>query len=269
MNNRELPPLKGQVGLIKKLVNDYCKWSSSNDLSSLPIKKAYKIEDQQESSMIVSSARRAALSNILESKIMKKVAFDTRRIDQSTQGNPRQNLQYYNRSQQFIDAELDNRMAALAELVDPLDSIREKYGTQPEFFSSYVSQLYDLVYRALQVKKAELNVFRPQIDYLEQLLFARYRLTMEDLRSLDKKALEEKLLAKDENLLKRGAYLKKTKTLETPKQANNPVVMKDGNEGGMQQNLVNAIFGNNDFRREGEKTVERTITITIRDNVVE
>ena len=267
MNNRELPPLKGQVSLIKKLVNDYCKWSNSDDFSSLPIKKAYKVEDEQESSLIESSARRAALSGIMESKILKKVAFDTRRIDQNTQGNPRTNLQYYNRSQQFIDAELNNRMASLSELVEPLDSINEKYGSQPEYHTSYASKLHDLVYRALQVKQAKLNIFRPQIDYLEQLLFARYRLTMEDLRSLDKKALEDIIMSKDETLLKRGAYLKSTQ--KGSKKAAQPIVMKDGNQSNMQENLVNAIFGNNNFRRDGEKTVERTITITIRDNVVE
>lgn len=264
-------PLEGRGEYIRKLVNDYCKWVEAEDMSTLPTKKMYRIQTPKEPAEVEASARKASLESMCyqASKKMVKLAFDTRRIDQDNQVNPRRNLQYYNRSQQYVDAEINKRMSAFAELMPVLNTIKNKYGSQPEYFDSYANQLHDLVHRVLQVKEAELNVFRPQVEYLEQLLYARYRLTPDDLRSLSQDELEQRIIAKDESLLKRGRYLQATQAIQTPKPKQATLSVKDGNQTGMQENLVNAIFGNNEFRRDGEKTVERTITITIRDNVLD
>ena len=263
-------PLDGRVKFVKKLVSDYCKWAKAKNLSEIPTKKLYRIISSSESDQVVSSARKKALSTIYQQYHgLKKFALDTRRIDQENQNIPRKNLQYYNRSQQYVDAEANQRLSAFAELLPVLENIQQKYGNQPEYFNSYVSQLYDLVHRVVQIKNAELNVFRPQICYLEQLLYARYRLSIDDLKRINKNALEERILSKDESLLKRGQYLAKTTSpIINQPLANKASLEKDGNTS-MQENLVNAIFGNNQFRRDGEKTVERTITITIRDDVIE
>jgi hypothetical protein len=269
MANHDSLPLDGCVNLVQRLVEDFSKWSES-DMTKIPSKKIYKVASRRESNDITRSARLAALKGIKAQDLsLKKFAFDTRRVDQELKGNPRKNLQYYHRSQQYIDAEVHKRMSAFSNLLPALDEIQNKYGDQPEYFDSYAIQLHELVQRVLRVKEADLDVYRPQLDYLEQLLYARYRLSLEDLTGLSKTALEKRILSKDEKLLKRGSYLNTTSNESTPKRAGGPLTVKDGNKSNTQENLVNAIFGNNEFRRDGEKTVERTITITIRDEVMD
>ena len=59
-----------------------------------------------------------------------KFAMDTRQIDQEHDVNPRRNLQYYHRSQQFIDAEINKKMASFAELMPVLNKIQDTYKTK-------------------------------------------------------------------------------------------------------------------------------------------
>ena len=69
-------------------------------------------------------------------------------------------------------------------LLKPLDKIRDEYGHQPEYFQSYARTLHDSIKRAVKVDADELEIFKPQLDYLVQLIFARYRLNLEDLEKM-------------------------------------------------------------------------------------
>ena len=255
----------GCVDLVTQMVNDFVLHAKDPN-KIIPNKKTFTVEGKDESSSIVGSARLAAYNSILNEKSIKKVAFDTRRIDQKLEGNPRVNLQYYNRSQQFIDAEKHKKIITFAKLMPVLDVIQKEYGDQPEYFQSYAMSLHDLVSRALRIKEEDLEVFSPQLNYLEQLLFARYRLSMEEISKLGNDKLKKRILSKDESLLKRGNYLDITGGNDAKKNATSHIIMKDGDKP-MQESIINAIFGNNDFRRDGEKKVTRTITISISDEV--
>ena len=256
----------GCVELINKLASDYVDISTSNKL--VPDALVYKIASRDESASVDRSARMAALKEIGSPKPIKKVAFDTRRFDQETVRNPRANLQNWIRSDQFIDDETQSKVNVFARMLKPLEELKQSFGSQPEWHNSYSRTLYDHVYRILRVKEADLDIFRPQLAYLEQLMFARYRLSMDELARIREADFKEAVLKKDEALLKRGAYLHMTESPETKQAGLASGMAKDGN-GLTQESIVNAIFGNNNFRRDGEKTVERTITITIRDQVVE
>ncbi len=52
---------------------------------------------------------------------------------------------------------------------------------------------------------------------------------------------------------------------QAPAISNNKQINNDST----QNAIINAIFGNNNIRKDGEKTVERTITITIKDSVID
>ena len=54
---------------------------------------------------------------------LKKVAFDTRRIDQETEYNPRRGLQYYNRSEPFVSEAMGEKLANFSKLHDLLARI--------------------------------------------------------------------------------------------------------------------------------------------------
>jgi hypothetical protein len=78
--------------------------------------------------------------------------------------------------------------------------------------------------------------------------------------------LKKTILEKDEALLKRGTFVEQTGGLIKNNNSSNQIVI-DGNS--TPKNIIEAIFGNNEFRRDGEKKVQRTITISITDEVKE
>lgn len=256
-------PLDAKIQVISQFTDDFAKLSESG--ASVPEVKAYKIMSSEGGGSIGQVARLAAFT-AMEPQPLTKLAFDTRRVDQENDRNPRKNLQYWHRTDQFIDENDEKTLKTFARLAKVLKRMKNKLGTQPEWFESYARQLYDNVYRILRVKEADSDIFRPQINYLEQLIFARYRLTMENIEKLSESKLEERILAKDEDLIGRSTYLKETEPDEPAMTSQG--FSKDSNNT-TQESIVNAIFGGAGMRRDGERTVERTITITIRDNVID
>lgn len=261
-------PLDGKAILLEKMAVDFSSYVDMG-LDHCPAEHVYRISSRDESLSVSRLSRMAALKEIRGgSKPIRKYAFDTRRIDQEHERNPRTNLQYWHRADAFIDAEDDVKLRRFAKLMTVLSDIKKKFGAEPEWFESYARVLYDTVHRILRIKQADLDIFKPQLSYLEQLVYARYRLSMEDIEKLSKTEIEENILSKDESLLKRGRYLAETGLVASGDGRNEKLVI-DGNKSTTQDSIINAIFGNNGIRREGEKTVERTITITIRDQVLE
>ena len=268
MSDEKQLPLDGCVNLLDELVGDFIVMSKSS--SPLPDKRIYKIASSDESYDIVRSARMVAFLRLYNGIPIHKNAFDARKTDQDSERNPRHNLQYYSRSQQYIDEDDQKRLESFARLVEPLEAIKNKFGKHPEYFDSYARKLQENIQTILKVRESDMDIFRPQIDYLEQLLYARYRLSAEDLEKMSSKMLKKRILSKDEDLLKRGSFMHITGTeglgKKHEKQAD--IVKGDDKTNVMQDNIVNAIFGNNKIRRDGEKKVQRTITITICDEAL-
>jgi hypothetical protein len=197
---------------------------------------------------------------------MVKVAIDTRHIDQETTRNPRRALQYWHRTDPFISEDVQGKLDVFSKLMTVLDSIKEDYGKENAYHDSYARELHGHLERVLRIKIADGEYHEPQLAYLEQLIYARYRLSMEEIKRMDYAGIKKAVLSKDEDLIRRGVFLEQTGGLE--KKSTGPIVI-DGNSRTTQQNVIEAIFGNNNFRRDGEKKVERTITITISDEVKE
>lgn len=254
-------PIDAKIKVIEKIASDYVK---SVKTGSAPASKTYSIISRAEDREVVQSARVAAFEKAIPSPIT-KFAFDTRRVDQEGTRNPRKNLQYWHRSDEFIDREDEDKLKTFAKLARVLTDLKNKFGKQPEWFESYARQLYDNVFRILRVKEADLDIFRPQISYLEQLIFARYRLSMDNLEKYSEEKISEKIIKKDEDLVGRAKYLKEVGADDgKPKE-----IVKDSLTKTTQDSIVNAIFGGDNLRRDGERTVERTITIKITENLVD
>ena len=209
-------PFSGNAILLDKISTNYTKFVDSG-ADEIPSKQSYKVACEDESPRIIRSARKAALSVVSDKvdTIIKKVAFDSRRIDQETERNPRTNLQYWNRSDAFIDEGDQYNIKVLAKLFKSLESIKEKYGRQPEYLDSYSRQMHEQVARALRVNAGDHDYYRPQFAYIEQILFARYRLTFDELLKWSDESIQFKFLQKDEALLKRGYYLDSTNESES------------------------------------------------------
>ena len=256
-------PLDAKIELISKIASDFV-----NDLESggtIPTSRTYKISSSLDGPEAGIAAREGAFKSFCDKPhALTKLAFDTRRVDQEKDRNPRTNLQYWHRSDPFIDDEDKKKIDIFARMGTVLTKLRDKYGTEPEWFESYSRVLYDSVNRILRIKQADMDIFRPQLSYLEQLVYARYRLTMNDLENFSEEKLAERILAKDENLSGKGDFMKVLGDQKEPKE-----IVKDGLGKSTQESIVNAIFGANNLRRTGENSVVRTITIRIEDKVVD
>lgn len=263
MSDKKLP-FSGNAMLLEKIVIDFNKLVDVQ-ASEIPKTRVYKISCEEESPVIERSARKSALKTMQNSEGFTKVAIDSRRINQNIERNPRPAIQYFSRADQFIDNKDQNDINTFSKLLVPLMEIKASFGDQPEYLDSYCRILHENLERVLRVKQGDSEIFRPQIEYLKQLIFARYRLSMEEISRLSNGELKSKLLDKDEKLIKRGLFIQQTNNPEISKSATIPV--KNGIESTTSESIVNAIFGNNNIRREGEKSVERTITITIKDTV--
>lgn len=247
--------LSNLVQSINHLIQDLSLQTNSKPINN---QYSYTIVASEPVS-ITRSARILALKQFKSSKSsFKKIAFDTRRYNQETTYNPRTNCQDWHRTDPFLDPDIEHQISLFAKLLPPLEQIKNKFGAQPEYFQSYARNLYDQVHRILRIKEGDLDIFKPQINYLEQLLLNRYQLTLNDLDNRSTDQLLEAILHKDEALTKKGLLLSLTSQSQP--------ILKDGQNDLTQQNIVNAIFGQN-LRPNGEKTVIRQITITIRDSV--
>lgn len=260
MSDKKLP-FSGNALLLDKIVTDFNKLIDVN-AEEIPKVRVYKIACEEESPIIERSARKCALSAMQESVGFTKLAIDSRRIDQNIERNPRPAIQYFQRSDQFIDNGLQNDINIFSKLLVPLIEIKGSYGDQPEYLDSYSRVLHENLERVLRIKQSDQEYHKPQIEYLKQLVFARYRLSMEEISKLSAMQLKAKILDKDESLIKRGLFLQNTNGPEV-KTATIPV--KTGIEPTTQESIINAIFGNNDIRKGSERSATRTITITISD----
>jgi hypothetical protein len=152
--------------------------------------------------------RKTGLENL--SKGLTKVAFDTRRIDQDTEFNPRRGLLHYHRSEKFISDALESRIKAFSKLAKLLDQLKLEYGREPEWQDSYIRTLTSSVHKGLRTDQLDGDYSETQpsmasLAYLEELMFVRYRLTPEDLLTMSESNLRQTLLNKDDILLSIGA----------------------------------------------------------------
>lgn len=274
--------IDGCVDLVSKMAQDYLEFTTSD--GAIPNKLTYKIAMREEPAKIERSARKVAMEQFqTTNKPLMKFAFDTRRIDQENDRNPRSNLQYWHRSQEFITDEQQKKINVFSKVLLTLEELKKSFGRVPEWHDSYARVLLDKVVNTLRIKQGDSDIFGPQLAYLEQLMYARYRITMDEIEKIGSEDLKKVILAKDEVLTKRGIFFNSMDDKQV-KDGNNAVaatntasavvptsIVIDGSKiPTTQEAIVNAIFGKDSLtRKDGERTVERTITITIRDEALE
>lgn len=228
-------------------------------------KYEYKYANQK------SSLNKFASDNDASNQGLRKEAFDTTKIDQGAY-IPRRNLQYWNRSESFVSEDEDRKVKVFTRLAEPLAELKEVFASTPEWHDSYTKTLHDAILRICRLNDVDKDVFAPQLNYLEQLMFARYGLSMDEMEKIDTLAFKNRVLKKDESLLKRGAYLLATEDKNALKaesaildkswlKAESAVSVKTGLTPAPPAGIIPALFGSN-VRKPGEK---RTITITITD----
>lgn len=182
-----------------------------------------------------------------------KIAFDTRRINQETEYNPRSNLQFYHRSEPYITKNSAEALKLFFKLKMAVDSLKEEFFGDPDWHSSYCRILSAALDRILRVEQKDMDFSKPQMDYLNEMLYLRYRINENDLIKLNENELKGIIINKDEKLLHKQIY----------SQYNNKSnIIKDSND-----SLINKLLGEVKASKEN-KEVQRSLTITINDKVV-
>jgi len=203
--------------------------------------------------------RKAGLSAYASGSGFTKVAFDTRRIDQETEYNPRRGLQNYNRSEAFLSEAMGQKLIHLAKLKGVLEDLKKEFGREHEWQDSNARVLLSTLDQGLRTlqKDGDYSDAQPSqgsIDYIEELLHVRYRLAFDDLTKLGKSELKRVILSKDEELTRKDV----NKALE---------ISKSDVASQTYDTLMEKLFGGVRATAENPE-VERTVTITIKDKFV-
>lgn len=201
--------------------------------------------------------RKSAFSIYISTPIVKN-AFDTRRINQSVEYNPRRGLQNYNRSEEFISQGTEIRLRTFSKLKTVLDSVRAEYERDPAWLDSYARVLLNTIDIALRVKQndddfSDSQMSMGNLNYIEQLLDVRYRLTLDGIEKTAAEDLKAILMSKDDFITKESRGIFEIKKSD---------VTKDGYDG-----LLDKLFSGARATKENPE-VERTVTITIKDKFV-
>lgn len=200
--------------------------------------------------------RKAALNSMSSINGFKKLAFDTRRINQGTEIIPRRGLQNYHRSDEFITEAVNQRLKNLSKVKKSLDSLKNKYGNEHEWQDSNARVLLSTIEKGLRSDYNDNDFTESQpgvgsLDYIDELLHVRYRLSFDDICNMTSAELEKSILSKDEELIRKG---NRSDTEITKRD----VATKN------YDSLLEKLFDGCKASEENPD-VERTITITIRD----
>lgn len=209
----------------------------------------------------------------LQPELVKK-AFDTRHIDQNLQMNPRVNLQNWSRSEPYINDTTARSIKLFFKVKNAADEIRHDFIGEPVWLDSYTRILCNAVDQTLMIGTETPNYSRNQIDYLNELLYVRYRLLPDSITTMSHQDLKSVLLNKDEKLVRRSVFInykddvyKNSMGLPADDNFNKhstiihaaPIV---------PDTLIDKLF--NGVKASSEhKNVKRTVSITIDDSIVD
>lgn len=204
--------------------------------------------------------RKAGLEAHISGNGFTKLAFDTRRIDQETEYNPRRNLQNYNRSEAFLSEATGEKIKSFAKLRTILEELKSEYGREHEWQDSNARVLLSTLDNGLRINQKDGDFTSSQpaqgsLEYIEQLLHVRYRLGFDEINKMGSSDLKRVVLSKDEELIRKDV----NRSLE---------ITKTDVASQTYDTLMDKLFGHVRASKENPE-VERTVTITIKDKFVE
>ena len=207
------------------------------------------------------------IKNAFYNKKIVKQAFDTRRINPEIQFNPRRNLQNYIRSEAFIDNDLSHSINSLFKLKNVVDLIKNNFQNDPNWLDSNCRILSSTIDRVLRTEQKDFDFAKPQFDYLNELLYLRYRINSSDLDSLSEDELKKIILSKDEKLSKSALYNKYNMIKQTA-QSNELTSHSSTNliQKTNEESFLNKLFETVSASKDAPER-QKSITITINDKI--
>lgn len=225
------------------------------------------LEERSQGVSATSKLRAALESLALEDPGMTKVAFDTRRINSETTVNPRRNLQNYQRTEPFISPEISQKIKNLFKVKTAADLIKDQFIGDPDWLDSNSRILCNAVDNTLRVEQKDYDFFKPQFDYLDELLYLRYRLATSDIERLPEEEIKNVLLSRDEKLMHKSLYANYRPKDQMSKTSDQPLPIVKQPSYVQEDSLMEKLFGNVKANKDN-KSVERSINIIIKDSVL-
>jgi len=205
-------------------------------------------------------------SELSKNKGVVKNAFDTRRVNQGEQFNPRRNLQNFQRSEPFITPEISNKIKTFFKIKSAADQIKEEFMGDPEWLDSNSRILCNALNNTLRVDQKDYDFFKPQFDYIDELLYLRYRLASEDVEKMSEEQIRDKILARDECLLHKSLYANYSTKESLTKISDREIPMVKQTVISQEDSLMEKLFGG--VKASGSaKNVKRSVNITISDSI--
>jgi hypothetical protein len=212
--------------------------------------------------------KKALRSAVVDSLPMVKNAFDTRHIDSEDTFNPRRGLQHYHRAEPFVSEKTADTLKNLLKLHGVLEEIKAEYGKDFEWLDSNARILLNTLNTGLRIKQGDGNFSESQpsqggLNYIEELLYVRYRLGYDELSNLTKEALKKVILSKDELLSKNAIYKSESFSNIVPQIVKNNEVVNEPVR--LVSESVQAVRTNDSqvIQTQGKTSDGKTVTINI------
>lgn len=221
--------------------------------------------------------------SILTDKPLTKLAFDTRRIDQDKEYNPRRGLQHYQRSEEFVSEDTAHKMACLEKCKEVTNILKSVFSRTNEWHDSFIKTLYNTLSGAVNDFNKLGNFSSNQkslssLEYIEQLLTVRYAINLDNVINIPEEELFFTILKKDEELNNKFGNIDYHAIKNGYKELNSqeeslPIILKaQPTRQEIGENpyslLLDKLFGTIKATKENPN-VERSITITIKDSLKE
>jgi hypothetical protein len=162
----------------------------------------YDIKNTIQESQTKRIERKAKLTNFK----MVKIAFDTRMFKPDLDVHPNKSMQNFHSSQIKLNATISNKLTQLKRVYGITEILKQEFQREKEYQDSYIRSLNHQLYRTLRIKEADAGYSDAQhalnsINYVEELLYTRYRLTLDEIEKMSDKNLRDHLIKLDVNLL--------------------------------------------------------------------
>jgi|SRR5271165_6063729 len=238
-----------------------------NNIFKLILNNVKQVHSSIEDRVDAQELRISALQNLAQPIV--KNAFDTRRINQDTDFNPRRNLQHYHRSEPFITKDAAEQLKTFFKLKTAVDSIKEDFIGDSDWLDSYARILSTALDRTLRVEQKDMDFFQPQMDYLNEMLYLRYRIKDDDISKMSETELKSIILNRDEKLFHKQIFAKyknneiKKETLQEPVNNIKKETAQQTNDVVTGQQQEPKIISNNNTNSIRSKDGDKEINITI------
>ena len=183
-------------------------------LKTSELLEIYSLVKTASTSLNISKQSKQARNNLLSdlNKInnnpLVKLAFDTRRIDQDKEYNPRRGLQHYQRSEEFVTEDTSLKIANIKKIKNVTALLKDLFHSDDAWHDSFAKTLYSSLENTINDFNKLGNFSSDQksltgLHYIQQLLTIRYGIDLDKVQLDKDEDILNVILRRDNELLQK------------------------------------------------------------------